>query len=162
VLIDVGKGALAAALGFWAPMLSGIDPLLQALSCGTLCAIGHVWPVFFGFRGGKGAAVVIGMLAVCLPSALLPILSVWLLCLLLTGYVGLSTVLAAVALVPVAWWLWRGPGQALVVGFCIALAALLVFTHRSNLRRLAAGTENRFERARVLGRLFERRSRRGA
>lgn len=162
VLIDVGKGALAAGLGFWPPEVAAIDPLVQALACGLACAIGHIWPVFFGFRGGKGAAVVVGMMAVCLPAALLPLIGLWLLCLTLTGYVGLSTVIAAASLLPAAWLLAAHADRGVQVGFALAIAALVAFTHRGNLARLAQGTEHRFERIRVLGRLFGPRARRGA
>jgi glycerol-3-phosphate acyltransferase PlsY len=162
VLIDVGKGALAAALGFWPPEIVAIGPLAQALACGVACAVGHIWPVFFGFRGGKGAAVVVGMMAVCLPAALLPLIGIWLLCLMLTGYVGLGTVVAAASLVPAAWLLAPPAERPLQVGFALAIAALVAFTHRGNLARLARGTEHRFERIRVLGRLFGAGSRRRA
>jgi glycerol-3-phosphate acyltransferase PlsY len=162
VLIDVGKGALAAGLGFWPPEVAGVPPLAQALACGLACAIGHIWPLFFGFRGGKGAAVVVGMMAVCLPAALLPLVGIWLLCLTLTGYVGLATVIAATSLVPAAWLLAADGERALQVGFALAIAALVAFTHRSNLARLAQGTEHRFERIRVLGRLFGAGARRRA
>ncbi len=162
VLIDVGKGALAAALGFMPPAIGGVSELAQALACGVACAIGHVWPVFFGFRGGKGAAVVVGSMAVCLPAILLPVLGVWMLCLLATGYVGLSTVLAGLSLIPACLWLGDTQSRPLLLGFSIVFALLLMFTHRSNLARLLDGTEHRFERVRVLGRLFDRASRRGA
>ena len=95
--------------------------------------------MFFGFRGGKGAAVVVGMMAVCLPAALLPLIGLWLLCLTLTGYVGLATVIAAASLVPAAWLLAAHADRGVQVGFALAIAALVAFTHRGNLARLAAG-----------------------
>jgi glycerol-3-phosphate acyltransferase PlsY len=162
VLIDVGKGALAAGLGFWPPEVAGVAPLAQALACGLACAVGHIWPVFFGFRGGKGAAVVVGLVAVCLPAALLPVVGVWLLALTLSGYVGASTVLAGATLVPAAWWLAAAPERPLQVGFALAIALLVAFTHRGNLARLLRGTEHRFERARVLARALGLAPRRGA
>lgn len=162
VLIDVGKGALAAGLGFWPPEVAGVPPLAVALACGLACAVGHIWPVFFGFRGGKGAAVVVGLVAVCLPAALLPVVGVWLVLLTLTGYVGLSTVVAGATLVPAAWWLAAVPERPLQAGFALAIALLVAFTHRGNLARLARGTEHRFERARVLARALGLAPRRGA
>lgn len=162
VLIDIGKGALAAGLGYWPPEVAGVPPLAQALACGLACAVGHIWPVFFGFRGGKGAAVVVGMVAVCLPAALLPLVGVWLLLLTLTGYVGLSTVVAGATLVPAAWWLADAGERPLQAGFALAIALLVAFTHRGNLARLARGTEHRFERARVLARALGIAPRRSA
>ncbi len=148
VLIDIGKGAAAVALMRWA----GGDVVLQML--GALLAVaGHVWPVFHGFRGGKGAATLVGGLAVLWPMALVPLLGVWFLVLLSTGYVGLATVLAGVAL-PL-WALLEGRDGAWL-GFAVAVAVLLAWTHRANLQRLRAGNEHRFEKARLLARLWAR------
>ncbi len=83
------------------------------------------------------------------PLSVGPVFAVWVLCLVLTGYVGLSTILAAAALVPLA--LWIAPGQ---LAFALAAAGFMLFTHRSNVQRLLSGTEHRFERAR----LFHRRA----
>ena len=156
VAIDIGKGALAVLLGD-VPIGAGApSPLAQALACGFACAIGHVWPVFFGFRGGKGAATLVGaLLAVAPGAAILPVL-VWLGTLATTGYVGLSTVFAGLAL-PVALLLvatGRAFGPLMLFG--LGAAALLVLTHRDNLRRVRDGTEPRFERARIIGRMIDR------
>ena len=148
VLIDIGKGAAAVALMRWA----GGDVLLQML--GALLAVaGHVWPVFHGFRGGKGAATLVGGLAVLWPMALVPLLGVWFLVLLSTGYVGLSTVLAGFAL-PVGALIDGRDGAWM--GFALVAALLLAWTHRANLQRLRAGNEHRFEKARVFARLWAR------
>ena len=148
VLIDIGKGALAAAVGLalHRPEAPLAAPALAA-ACTLVAAAGHTWPVFFGFRGGKGAGTLVGGLCVAWPSAVLPLLAVWLACLVTTGYVGLATVLAAATLLPLAL-LWE-PAH---LGFAALAAGFILFTHRSNLQRLAAGTEHRFERARLLRR----------
>lgn len=147
VLIDVGKGLLAA----WLARQFLPDYEAIAAACVFAAVIGHIWPIWHGFRGGKGAATLVGGLIFIWPQALLLLFAVWILCLLLTGYVGLSTVLAAISL----------PVSAAVQGadapfwlFAAASALLLTYSHRSNLQRLRAGTENRFEKARVLGRLL--------
>lgn len=151
VIMDIGKGALAAWLAWrWLP--AGASPLWPYL-CALAAVIGHVWPVFHRFRGGKGAATVVGALAVLWPAALPLVLTVWLLSLMLSGYVGLSTVLAGLALLTLA---WLTEASAARVVFAVCAALLLVFTHRANLARLRAGTESRFEKVRVLGRLFQR------
>ncbi len=149
VVIDIGKGALAAWIGLASTGTAVATPLVHALACGLACAIGHIWPVFFGFRGGKGAAVLMGALAVCAPWGLVPLFGVWLLCLGLTGYVGLATVLAACALVPAAL-LVDGPERPALLIAAGVTALLLAFTHRGNLRRVWQGTEHRFEKARML------------
>ena len=151
VVVDVGKGALAAWLAV-RQLPPGADPA-WAYGCGLAAVAGHVWPVFHGFRGGKGAATLVGALAVLWPAGLLVVLASWLLVLAVSGYVGLSTVLAASGLVPLA--LFTGGGWRLA--FAAGAALLLWATHRANLARLRAGTEPRYERARVLGRLLSRR-----
>lgn len=154
VLIDIGKGALAAALPGW--LGHGPLSLEQAVAaCVLLAVAGHVWPVFYGFRGGKGAATLIGGLLVFWPLAIVPLLTTWLLVLGASGFVGLSTILAAAALVPFALF-DPGSNAALRPAFAALAALFILYTHRSNLSRLVAGTEHRFERARVLGRLFRR------
>jgi len=156
VLVDIGKGVMAALLVPMLPPLFGESLPLTTPSVGALCGlaavIGHVWPVYFGFRGGKGAGTAVGVIAVVAPWCILPLVVVWLVVLLGTGYVGLATVLAGLSLVPSIWLL--GPEQiAPALGVvAIALACLLLFTHRSNLARLKSGTENRFEKARVIKR----------
>ena len=153
VLVDVGKGALAAWLG-WRFLPSEQHPA-WLYACVLAAAAGHVWPVFHGFRGGKGAATLVGGLAIVWPQTLLPALAMWLLSMMWGGYVGLSTVLAGVSLVLVA--LVSG-ADGLRLGFAAVMALFLTFTHRSNLARLRAGTEPRSERVRVLGRLFSRKT----
>jgi glycerol-3-phosphate acyltransferase PlsY len=149
VLIDIGKGVAAVAL----MRAAGGDVALQMVGA-LLAAVGHVWPVFHGFRGGKGAATLVGGLAMIWPLALAPLFAVWLLVLLSTGYVGLATVLAGLAL-PL-WTLAEGREGAWLA-FAVTVAALLAWTHRANLQRLRAGTEHRFEKARLLARLWSRR-----
>ncbi len=154
VLIDIGKGALAAALPSW--LGSAPLPVEQAVAaCVLLAVAGHVWPLFYGFRGGKGAATLIGGLLVFWPLAVVPLLGTWLLVLGASGFVGLSTILAAAALLPFALY-DSGSEPALRLYFAGAAALFIIYTHRSNLSRLVAGTEHRFDRARVLGRLFRR------
>jgi glycerol-3-phosphate acyltransferase PlsY len=114
--------------------------------------VGHVWPVFFRFRGGKGAATLVGALLMLWPLLLLVPALTWLLLMAVTGYVGLSTMVAGAMLVPVAAWAAAPDDRALWIAAAIAIASFLVFTHRSNIQRLRAGNEHRFERIRVIGR----------
>lgn len=158
-LIDFGKGAVAAALigplGFVA---GGALTLLETqLACGLAAAIGHCYPVFHGFRGGKGAGTLFGMLAFLFPWVALAALAVWLLVLTTTGYVGLGTVIGGIAF-PILLVLLQGWPGPVLMGMAVGAAALLAFTHRSNLARLAAGSEHRFDKARVLARWFGRES----
>ena len=154
VLIDIGKGALAVLLvRALAPADLPMPSEALALCAGAAAVCGHTWPVFFGFRGGKGAATLVGTLLVLWPWAMLPLIGVWLLSLTLTGWVGLSTMLAGLTL-PLAAALWRPQPAWLLFGGAAAL--FLLFSHRENLRRLWAGTESRFEGARLWHRLWRR------
>ena len=157
VAIDIGKGALAALLGLaFADQDGPLGTHATALACGGAAVLGHTWPVFFGFRGGKGAGTLVGALLVAWPAAV-PVLVVgWLLVVTGTGYVGLATVLAATML-PVLAWLQPAPAGAGPARWWFSLLAVLfiLYTHRGNLQRLAAGNEYRFERAR----LWRRRAR---
>ncbi|RPH98541.1 MAG: glycerol-3-phosphate 1-O-acyltransferase, partial [Lysobacterales bacterium] len=139
VIIDVGKGALAAwllpqldlaALGQPAPQL------YQLVGCAFAAVVGHCYPVWYGFRGGKGAATAVGALLVIQPLVAPPMLATWLVVLTLTGWVGLSTMLAAVSLVPALLWL---DAPAPLLGFGVLLAAFIVFTHRGNIRKMLNG-----------------------
>lgn len=147
-LIDVAKGVLAIWL---LPNLSlpGVpnDPEVSRTlimhAVGFFVVFGHVYPLWFGFKGGKGAATALGVICVIAPILVIPLFSVWLLVTLFSGFVGLATVLTALsapAMAAVLWWSER-PG---FVAFTFVLAFFLMFTHRSNLRRLWAGTEYQF------------------
>lgn len=151
VVIDVGKGVLAA---WWIPQLdfgsqaAVLNPGLLVMVCGFAAVLGHCFPIWHGFRGGKGAATAVGALIVIEPWLLLPLLLTWLVTLVMTGYVGLSTIFAGFSLVPAAWWMGN---QSLMI-FSAILALFLLFTHRSNMRKLRDGTENRFERIHIFSR----------
>jgi glycerol-3-phosphate acyltransferase PlsY len=143
VVVDIGKAVLAV---LWVPAWFEASPStleLARLLCGFAAVLGHCYPLWHGFRGGKGAATAVGALAVIQPWLLIPMMGTWILVLVLSGYVGLATVLAGISLVPAA--LYRGDSTALVL-FCLAVALFMTFTHRSNLKRLGAGTEHRFEK----------------
>lgn len=150
MLIDIGKGWLAARLlaGMSMPGI-GIDPQISrewlAVACATAVVVGHVFPLWYGFRGGKGAATLVGVLLGLQPIALVPVLLTWLCVVLLTGFVGLATMLACVAYV--AFLLASGHAASEpLLSFGIAMTVFVCFTHRSNIARMRAGTENRLQR----------------
>ena len=154
LLIDVGKGVLAVTLIPplpW-PLPGGLALANGALpyACGVAAALGHVYPVWFGFRGGKGAATLAGIFAALLTAALPWMILAFLLVLVLTGYAGLSTVTGAItALLYVtcigSQGLFSPAGM-----FTLAMTLLVVYTHRDNLLRVWQGRESRFQRAMVL------------
>lgn len=137
-LIDIAKGALPVALfGAWARGAPGFPVFL-----GLAAVLGHILSPYVGFKGGKGVATAAGMFLALAPLAVVIALPVWGLCLWATGYVSLSSILAA-AIFPVLVLLTtRGSAPPLIAS--IGLALLIVYSHRANIRRLMAGTENRF------------------
>jgi glycerol-3-phosphate acyltransferase PlsY len=106
--------------------------------------VGHVYPVWYEFRGGKGAATLIGAVAMIAPAALVPVFAIWLGTVMLTGFVGLATMLGTATL-PVYFALTGPRGGPLVV-FGLAMAAFVAYTHRANIQRMRAGNENRARR----------------
>lgn len=152
-LIDVGKGALAAGLALWLGPAQSAQTLAWAAVAAAM--VGHVWPVFHQFRGGKGAATWIGGLLVAWPMALLPVLLCWALVVTGTGYVGLATVVAGFSVLLAA---WSSSADGATWVFAGGVALLLLFTHRSNLQRLLQGREHRFQRVRIWLRLWRRLS----
>ncbi len=155
VLIDVGKGALAVLIG---RLGVAVEPTALQYGLFALAAAmaGHVWPLFFGFRGGKGAATLVGGLLVLAPVLLLAPIVVWLLTLVLTGYVGLATILTGLCLLPSSWFLASAASRPSWTVASVLIAVFLLFTHRDNLRRLRAGSEYRFDGARLLHRWWAR------
>ena len=150
VLIDIGKGALAAGLIPLLKLPLGGEPVALdylVLACAFAAVIGHCYPLWYGFRGGKGAATAFGALAVIQPWVLLPMVATWLLVLTLTGWVGLSTMLAGISVIP-AFVLLDEPAHR--IAFAVLLAAFMLYTHRSNIQKMRSGTELRFERARLV------------
>jgi len=149
VVIDVGKALLAVGVlpGLKIPLV-GIDPSVGrdwlAVACAAAVVVGHVYPVWYEFRGGKGAATLIGAVAVLAPQALLPVVLVWLACVMLTGFVGLGTMLGSATL-PVYFALAE-PRSPALLAFGVAMAAFVIYTHRANLARMRAGHENRARR----------------
>jgi glycerol-3-phosphate acyltransferase PlsY len=147
VLIDVGKGILAAGV---VPALNipgvGFDPAVSrewlAVACASAAVIGHVWPVYHRFRGGKGAATLVGTLMVLSPALLLVVLVVFATVLVLSGFVGLST-MTAVSALPVWIAMTQMPGALPLFAYTLFMAAFIVYCHRSNIERMLQGTENR-------------------
>lgn len=149
VAIDVGKGWLAAA---WLPGLAipgvAADPAIArdwlAACCAAAAVAGHVWPMWHGFRGGKGGATLAGVLLALAPVSLAVALAAWFLVVLLTGYVGLATVTAAVTVAAATGF---APSAANAwLAFTVAAALLVAWAHRGNLARVRAGTEPRLQK----------------
>lgn len=132
---DVGKAVIACLIG-WAAM--GRTGLMTA---GLGCLIGHCWPLFFKFKGGKGVAVAAGTLLALDWRMFLIIISLFAMCVVLWGRVSLGSIVGVAAFPPL-YYLFHGADAALAVGTVMCL--LVVFQHRQNIRRLIHGEEPRF------------------
>src|SRR5258708_115788 len=149
LIIDIAKGLFTV---WWLPAAVlpavGIDPDLPrewlTVACGFAVIVGHVYPVWFGFRGGKGAATVVGVVAAVDLRLLVPMIVSWFVVLVLSGYVSLATMLSGVALVVAVRIL--EPNNVPLLSFCVAVTAFVVYTHRGNIARMRAGQESRVRR----------------
>jgi acyl phosphate:glycerol-3-phosphate acyltransferase len=149
VLIDVLKVVLPVLWLTGASLpLAGLDPTVSretvavAIAAGAI--IGHVWPAYFGFRGGKGMATLLGAYGVTLPWLLAAVVLTWIVVALLRGFVSLATMAAAVA-APV-WLAVAGQADRPLFWFALLMAGFVVWTHRGNIARLRAGAEPRMFR----------------
>jgi glycerol-3-phosphate acyltransferase PlsY len=142
MVFDVLKGFLPVALF---PRWDGRTALAWTLAYGAAAILGHVFPVYMGFRGGKGVATATGVFLALAPVAVLPAIAVWLLVLAAARMVSLASITAAVALV-VALALTESRPAVLVLGAAVALFVL--YSHRANVRRILRGEEYRFGGAR--------------
>jgi len=137
-LIDVVKGMIpVAVLGRWAPVPAGFPVLL-----GIAAVLGHMFSPYVRFRGGKGVATAAGVFLALAPLALAISLPLWGATLWLFGYVSAASV--AVAVLFPLWVRLTAPAAPYTFWASVALALLIVYSHRGNIRRLFAGTENRF------------------
>jgi acyl phosphate:glycerol-3-phosphate acyltransferase len=135
MLLDVAKGAMAVLI-----VNVAIGGIGIATVAGAAAIIGHIYPVWLKFHGGKGVAVAAGVFSVLTPvatgiAAALFLITVW-----LTRYVSLGSIAATLALPPAAW--WAGAPRAVVIA-ATGAGALILFRHRANFRRLREGTERR-------------------
>jgi len=144
-ILDFLKGYLPAVIFpiFCQRWSAGISGVHLSMLCGCMAVIGHNWPVYLRFRGGKGIATGAGALLGFAPLAMLIGVVGWLIFFLATRYVSLSSMLAAVLIVACSWWLYHG--QILIPVILSVMGAIVIWRHKTNLQRLLAGTEYRFE-----------------
>ncbi|GAA4365089.1 glycerol-3-phosphate 1-O-acyltransferase PlsY [Hymenobacter saemangeumensis] len=145
MLVDAAKGYVATMLPLWLGVAApDSNALLYAqLACGALAVIGHIYPVFAQFRGGKGVATILGMMLGIAPAAVGVCILIFLAVLLSSRYVSLSSMTAGVAFALLQLLPQFRPAQPFMIGFGFVLAGLLIYTHRANIGRLRAGTESR-------------------
>ena len=155
LLIDLSKGWIATAvIASWLMPAALIAPASATLApwrapvCGIAVMLGHIYPLWYGLRGGKGVATLLGAVLGINAWLLPPMILTWLVAVIAFGYVGLASILAAMALaVAIA---FTSPAAPLVC-FGALSALLILFTHRSNIARMRAGTESRARRLWLFG-----------
>ena len=147
VIVDIGKGVIGAGVvpGLNVPFVPA-DPEISrtwlTLACAAAAVLGHVWPIYHGFKGGKGAATLIGTLVILAPKLIIGIILVFASVLVMTGFVGLATMTAATAM-PVWLALTRLPEDQPLFIYLAVMAGFVIFWHRANIRRMRDGNENR-------------------
>jgi glycerol-3-phosphate acyltransferase PlsY len=148
-LCDFFKGCLSVKLGSVIAAYFLGSPVLGSLLAAIGCVIGHNYPIWLGFKGGKGIATSLGAVLVLFPPLVFVAVGlVWIAVFLIGRYTSLASISVAIALpIAVSLTLARtGPDFPLRVGFAVLLGALAFWRHRSNIMRLLNGTENRFGR----------------
>jgi acyl phosphate:glycerol-3-phosphate acyltransferase len=144
LLLDAGKGAAA----IWLAGLLTHDHMAWVMAAGIAAVLGHLFPVWLKFRGGRGVATTAGVFLPIAPLAVVAAAMIWIVAMAAWRYASLSSILAAAAMPLLLYWLYApGYHPPEVVSFAAIIASLLViWRHRANLERLVAGTEPRFSR----------------
>lgn len=136
---DAAKAALATWLGL---LLAGRE---GGYIAAVFAVVGHMFPLYFGFRGGKGIACTVGAVAALYPILLLPLAVLWAVPVLLSRCISLGSIIAGVALTPAValWCHGQGAAPAIPVGCAAVMTLLILWAHRENMVRLAQGKENK-------------------
>lgn len=153
LFIDIVKGYIAVEFipylnleSFFTITTNIINVKHLPIICGVGVVLGHVYPIFYRFKGGKGGGTMLGVLGSLFPTALYICLLIWLAVLILSGYVGLSTIIAG-CIFPICTIIFYPDGLYSPFGvFSIVIAVFIIYTHRNNITRMFAGNENRFEK----------------
>ena len=147
LLVDALKGFVAAFfLPQWLVGEGAIAPeheLYYRLACGALAVVGHIYPVFAQFRGGKGVATILGMMLGVAPATVGVCMLVFVVMLLIFRFVSLASMTAGLTFALLQLLPQFRPAQPFLVWVGFVVAALLIYTHRANIGRLRAGTESR-------------------
>jgi glycerol-3-phosphate acyltransferase PlsY len=140
--LDIGKGAVAVLVGL---AIGGVD---AGVAAAFAAVIGHAFPLWLGFRGGKAVATGAGAMLALAPVTAAIVISLWIVIALATRYVSLASLVAAV-LFPILTLLLGSPGP--VIAFALCAGLFVIWRHRANLSRLRAGTEHRLSLRGVRG-----------
>lgn len=144
--VDMLKGCAAVGLGAWlsAWFAPGVSPLNMEALAALVAVLGHMFPVWLRFKGGKGVATGFGVFLVASPWAALAAISVFIVILALSRYVSLASILGSISFPFFAWLFAHGNRPLFFIAVQAFVALLIIFKHHQNIRRLLAGTESRF------------------
>ena len=158
MVFDILKGMAAVALYFFLPyyLNNEVDRTNFMIGLGLAAVLGHVFPVFAGFKGGKGVATLFGMILAVQPVVAVSCVGVFLIVLYLTRYVSLSSILGAIMLPVSVLWIWN-EHEVMYRVFALLVAFTVVLTHQKNIGRILRGVESRIP---ILKHRARRKSRR--
>jgi glycerol-3-phosphate acyltransferase PlsY len=144
MVLDILKGMIAVGLFYFLPyyLTNELERTNFMMGLGLAAVIGHIFPVFANFKGGKGVATLLGMLIAVQPIVALCCIGVFLLVLFLTRYVSLSSILGAIMLPVCVLWIWN-EHEFSYRAFALLVALLVIITHQKNISRLLKGAESR-------------------
>jgi acyl phosphate:glycerol-3-phosphate acyltransferase len=145
LIVDMLKGWAATSLPVFLNAIPDVDNhlLILQIICGMAAIVGHIFPLFAGFRGGKGVATTFGVLLAIQPWVTISCAGVFLVVLLITGYVSVSSMVAGLMFPVFLFTVFETPSILLKV-FSVLIALALIITHKKNIKRLVHGEENKF------------------
>ena len=151
LVIDVYKGYFSVT---FIPYFFNCDSLVNQTLAGAASILGHVYPVYFYFKGGKGVGTALGTLLAFhgFSNTIMLAFSTWILSVVLTGFVGLSSILASLS-IPTIYY-FKSNTQYEIIIYSILIALFIIFTHRENIYRMLNGEENQFKKI-MLKNLFK-------
>ena len=157
ISIDIFKGIIAVIFISKLVFISHImvpDELVSIL-CGVAAVLGHVYPIYYNFQGGKGAGTLIGIVGTLFPQSIIYVFISWFIIIIFTGFVGLGTMVGSIVLVIVTILFYPEGINSYFGYFSILMASFIIFTHKSNIQRMLNGTENKFEKLMIFKKIFK-------
>lgn len=146
--LDIIKGVVAVVLARWLTGAGGGDTTWVVAGAAALAILGHIFPVWLGFKAGKGVATGLGVFLAIAPVASLCAFALFILIVVKTRYISLGSIVASLVMIPLIWfwhgWMWPSLFLTQMLVAITVVAAVIVFKHHENIQRLMSGTENKF------------------